>query len=495
MKTIFKLAWRNIWRNKRRTYITMASIFFAVLFSSFMVAFQKGGWDRMIDNVVGYYFGYAQVHQDGYWDEQSIDKAFAIPTKLTEISAEMPAMGLVPRVESFALASHGNTTGEIVENGVLATGDSLATLRPHAESEWYMKPDNDAMFIAEEVAQNMKLDIGDTLVLVTQTYREANANGIYPLVQVESFSLIARTNNTTGVMVVGTDPEAEDALTNLSSRLTDGRYLKPGEQATLIAEGIAKNMKLQVGDTLVLISQGYHGVNAAGKYPIVGIVDFPSPDLNKRMVYLPLEVAQYFYGAENLVTTVALNLEDKDAVPPAIKSLKNQLSPEEYEVMDWKELMPDLIKAKEADAAGAYIMLFVLYVIIAFGIYGTILMMTKEREYEFGVLISIGMKRLKLGISIWVEIIILGFLGSVVGILGAIPLVYYFHINPLDFSKMSEEMTGVYEKWGFDPIFPTSMDPVVFTAQALVVFLITSVLAFYPLLKIMRLKPVEAMRA
>ena len=409
MTTIFKLAWRNIWRNRRRTFITMASIFFAVLLSAFMVAFQKGAWDRMIDNVVGYYFGYAQVHQDGYWKEQSIDKAFAIPTELQSAPQDMKNVRIVPRIESFALASHENYT--------------------------------------------------------------------------------------TGVLVVGTDPVAEDSLTKLSTRVISGRYLLPGEEGVLIAEGIAKNMKLGVNDTLVLISQGYHGVNAAGKYPIVGIVNFPSPDLNKRMVYLPLEVAQYFYGAENLVTTVALDLKNKDAVPPAVKTLRKELPTGEYEVMDWKELMPDLMKAREADAAGAYLMLFVLYVIIAFGIYGTILMMTKEREYEFGVLISIGMKRLKLGVSIWVEIILLGVLGSIAGILGAIPLVYYFNIYPLDLSQMSEEATGIYEKWGFDPIFPTAFEPGVFWVQALVVFLITSVLAFYPLLKIMRLKPVEAMRA
>ena len=409
MMTIFKLAWRNIWRNKRRTYITMASIFFAVLFSAFMVAFQKGGWDRMIDNVVNYYFGYAQVHQKGYWDEQSIDKAFPIPPELKAFTEEHDQVFAVPRIESFALASAGI--------------------------------------------------------------------------------------NTTGVMVVGTDPVAEDSLSRLSTRLISGRYLTAGEESAIIAEGIAKNLKLGVGDTLVLISQGYHGVNAAGKYPIVGIVQFPSPDLNKRMVYLPLLTAQYFYGAENLVTTVALDLKNKDVVAGVLKSLKKKLSQEEYEVMDWKELIPDLLEAREADAAGAYIMLLVLYLIISFGIYGTILMMTKEREYEFGVLVSIGMNRLKLGISIWLEVIFLGIIGSIAGIIGAIPLVYYFHVNPLDFSKMAEDMGNIYEKWGFDPLFPTAFEPGVFTVQALVVFLITSVLAFFPLLKIFRLQPVEAMRA
>lgn len=409
MKTICKLAWRNIWRNRRRTFITMGSIFFAVLFSAFMVAFQKGGWDRMIDNVVNYYFGYAQIHQQGYWNEQSIDKAFPIPPELEDFSKEFPNVNFVPRIESFALASAGIQT--------------------------------------------------------------------------------------TGVMVVGTDPVAEDSLSQLRSRLISGQYLVKGEESALLAEGIAQNLKLGVGDTIVLISQGYHGVNAAGKYPIAGIVHFPSPDLNKRMVYLPLETAQYLYGAENLVTTIALDLENKDAVPEALHFLKSLLSEEEYEVMDWQELIPDLLQAKEADAAGAYIILLVLYLIISFGIYGTILMMTKEREYEFGVLISIGMNRLKLGAAIWLEIILLGILGSIAGILGAIPPVWYLHVNPLNFDDFAEDMGDIYTKWGFDPLFPTAFEPNVFLVQALVVFLITAVLALYPLLKILHLQPVEAMRA
>ena len=404
MKTILKLAWRNIWRNKRRTYITMASIFFAVLLSAFMVSFQKGAWDRMIDNVVSYYLGYVQVHQAGYWNEQSIDKAFYPPAGLEALD-----LRIVPRLESFALASHENYT--------------------------------------------------------------------------------------TGVMAVGVDPVREDAMTGLSGRLTSGRYFKVGDEAVIIAEGVAKNMKLGIGDTLVLISQGYRGVNAAGKYPIAGIAHFPSPDLNKRMVYLPLEVAQRFYGAEELVTTLALDLRSKNEVPRAVKTLQDALPAEEYEVMDWKQLMPDLIKAQEIDAAGAYLMLFVLYLIITFGIYGTILMMTKERAYEFGVLISIGMGRLKLGAIVWTEIAMLGLMGAIAGIVGAIPLVFYFYVKPIDFSNYADGMDDLYAKWGFDPIFPTTFESGIFVAQALVVLLITSILALYPLIKIARLRPVEAMRA
>lgn len=403
---LFRLAWRNIWRNKRRTLITMASILFAVLFATFMEAMQKGAWDHMISSVVNYYFGFVQVHEKGYWDEQSIDKAFPFVDSLKQLGAKTTEIkDVLPRIESFALAS----TGE----------------------------------------------------------------------------------NTSGVMVIGIDPVAENSMTSLESRISKGTYLESGEAAALVAEGVAKNLGLDLGDTIVLISQGYHGVNAAGKYPIKGLVNFGSPDLNKQMVYLPLKEAQSFYGAPGLVTSVALKLDRQEDIKSVIRALDNGLDTATYEVMDWKEMLPDLVQAKTVDSAGNIIIYFILYLIIAFGIFGTILMMAKEREYEFGVLISIGMHRFQLGITVWLEVVMLGLLGALAGILASLPLVWYFHVYPIRFTG---DYAAAMEAFGFEPIFPTLLEPHIFLQQALLVLILTALLAIYPLYKLIRLQPVQAMR-
>ena len=403
---IFRLAWRNIWRNRRRTLITAASILFAVLFSSFMEALQRGAWDNMISNVVNYYFGYVQVHENGYWDEQSIDKSFDYQEAIDKIPASTKEIQeVLPRIESFALAS----TGE----------------------------------------------------------------------------------NTSSALVVGIDPQAENSMTNLKDRVIEGGYLEDGEEKALLAQGVAEKLGLAVGDTIVLISQGYHGVNAAGKYPVKGLVKFASPDLNKQMVYLSLPTAQYFYGAPGMVTSLALKLDSQDDIAPVVHSLENNLDTAAYEVMDWQELLPDLVEARALDSAGNVIVYFILYMIIAFGILGTILMMTKEREYEFGVLVSIGMKRWQLSLTVWLEVIMLGLIGAIAGILVSMPLVWYFKINPIRFTG---EYAGMMEKFGFEPIFPATFQWEIFANQALFIFLITAVLALYPIYKIRRMEPVKAMR-
>ena len=116
MKTLFKLAHRNIWRNKRRTLITAASILFAVAFAVFMNAIQAGTWDYMMDNVVNYHFGYAQVHNDGFWEDQTLDNAMDQSDPSLLALRDIDGMeGVIPRIESFALASNEqNTRGTMV---------------------------------------------------------------------------------------------------------------------------------------------------------------------------------------------------------------------------------------------------------------------------------------------------------------------------------------------------------------------------------------------
>ena len=401
-----KLAWRNIWRNRRRTYITAASIMFAVLLGSLMESLQKGAWDNMISNVVNYYYSFAQIHQKGYWEDQKIDKAFLVPDNL------------------------------------------LSSLE-----------------------------------------RISNLNGGVP--RLESFALAASENLTTGVLLVGTDVDSEDKLTNLSSRVSKGRYLRGDEDAVLVASGLAEKLKLAVGDTLVLISQGFHGINAAGKYPIAGLLEFGSPELNNQMTYMPLSSAQWFYGAEGRATSIALMIDDGSKTGRVVRELNKLIGEDDFEVNRWEEMLPDLVKAKALDSAGNYIVYFILYLVIAFGIFGTILMMTKEREYEFGVLVSIGMKRMMLTTVVFFEIVLLAVLGSVAGILLSLPLVGYFHINPIRFSGTYAD---VLDKFGFEPIFPALFDPKIFLLQAAIVFVIAIILSSYPFWKIRKLRPVEAMR-
>jgi len=109
----FKLAWRNIFRNKRRSIITISSIIFAVIFSVTMRSLQNGAYDNMLKNIVGNYLGYIQIHYKGFWKEKTIDNSYYIED-LDSLNNDPTLAYINHRVEGFALASHEKESKPVV---------------------------------------------------------------------------------------------------------------------------------------------------------------------------------------------------------------------------------------------------------------------------------------------------------------------------------------------------------------------------------------------
>ncbi|TSA24018.1 MAG: ABC transporter permease, partial [Bacteroidetes bacterium] len=309
--------------------------------------------------------------------------------------------------------------------------------------------------------------------------------------RLESFALGSFGMQTKGVLVNGVNPAEEDHLTALRKKLAEGAYLLPDDKGALVSQKLAKYLKIEVGDTLVLIGQGFHGVSAAGIFPVRGIVKFPSPELDSRMVYLSLPEAQSLFSADNRLTSLAFNVANTKEDEKAARLLKEKLNPDHYEVMTWKEMMPDVVQQIQADNASGLIMLAILYMIVGFGIFGTILMMFSERIREFGMMIAIGMQKLKLIRIVVTELFMIGLLGVMAGIVAAIPLIYYFFVHPL---PLTGDMAETTIQMGFEPIMPAAWESSYFIGQSLTVIVIMLVVMIVPVVKLGRLTVINALR-
>ncbi|MEI7500006.1 MAG: FtsX-like permease family protein [Bacteroidota bacterium] len=403
---VIQIAWRNLWRNKRRTLITSASVFFAIWFALFMRAFQLGSYDLMVNNIVHAYSGYFQVHAKGYWADKVLNNGFVDTPELGSIMGSTSGIaGYAPRLESFALASYGMQTK--------------------------------------------------------------------------------------GVMVNGVNPDAENGLTSLRKKMVTGQYLKIDDSGALVSQRLAGYLKVGVGDTLVIIGQGYHGASAAGVFPVRGIVRFPSPDLDSRMVYISLIAARNFFSCEDMLTSISFNVADPGSYTKVADQLRSRLDPDLYEVMTWDQMMPDVVQQIRADSASGLIMLGILYMIVGFGIFGTMLMMLNERTREFGMMIAIGMQKGRLMLVLVSETLFLGLLGIVAGLAAAIPPIYYFYIHPIPLTGKLAEST---EQMGLEALMPTAWEPSYFIAQSSVVLTIILAVMLLPVMRIRRLKVMNAMR-
>ena len=400
-----KLAWRNIWRNRKRSFITVTAIVIAVFLSIFMRSMQLGMYDNMIGNVVGSYSGYIQVHSDGFWGEQIIDNAFESDDKIKEKIRKVDGVeNVIQRVQSGSLASCGDLSKFVFVSGI--------------------------------------------------------------------------------------EPENEKLLTDWDRRLLDGTLLTVESNGINVGKGIAHYFNLSIGDTLVFIGQGYHGMQAVGAYPIIGILDMKNPKLNNISVFMTLTVAQEFLSAQNLVTHMIIDKREYENEHEMAIALSSELS-DEFEVMTWQEMLPELEQTIQADSAGGLIMVFILYMIITFGIFGTVLMMTQERKYEFGVVVSIGMKKAKLIMTMIYETIFLTSLGVLLGIVLSRPLILYYHYNPMQFP---DDQAAVMEEFGFEAIIPFMSSYDIPLTHGLIIFCISLLISFYPTITILRLKPIKAMK-
>jgi ABC-type antimicrobial peptide transport system permease subunit len=118
-------------------------------------------------------------------------------------------------------------------------------------------------------------------------------------------------------------------------------------------------------------------------------------------------------------------------------------------------------------------------------------MLTEERSFEYGVLVAIGMGKNKIIQVTILETILMAIVGVIAGLVLAFPIVLYFNINPIN---LSGQMQEVVEKFGFEALIPTSLDPSIALTHSGIIFLIVLVVNLYTIFKIKSLNPITAMR-
>lgn len=465
------MAWRNLWRNKRRTIITASSVFFAVFFALVMRSLQLGTYDSMYKNVIESYSGYIQVQDEDFWENKIVDNVFKDTEEFREkIRMDRNVEDVIPRFESFALASSGSRSKGVLVMGIDPEKENLLSDVENKLVKYRL---------TEETIETIKSEkVPDYLVKNLDLF------------QGNSYSSAGRLQ-----IDMGIKESDEEALMLLFEKYAsvDNGYFSMGDNAALVGDRLARYLGLERGDTIILIGQAYHGYTAAGKYVIEGIVKIPNPDIENKIVYLPVDVCQNLYYANGMLTSMVVHISDNDndAIENTIKRLDiNIESP--YRVLGWKEMNETLVQQLDADDKGGIIMIGILYLVIAFGVFGTVLMMTAERRREFGVLVAIGMQKTKMAGVMVYEMFYIGLLGIMAGVAIALPAIIYGYHHPIHFPS---KLAKMWEEYGFEPVLAFQWIDKYFISQSLVVAIIVLVAVTYPVIKINKMKEVNALKA
>jgi putative ABC transport system permease protein len=303
---LLKIAFRNIFRQKRRSALTGLSMFGGFVLGSFFIAWADGTYNDIIDLFTRTRLGHIQVHAPGYLDEPSL---YATIGDVEGVAGAIDGTG---GIENWA--------PRVYFSGLVSGGDKSA-----------------------------------------------------------------------GARVVGIDPVRENGTTRFDQRIVRGKGLSPGEdREAVIGSGLARNLSVEPGDSVVVLSQAADGSIANDAYEVVGIAETGDEMSDRSTLYLRLSDAQDLMVLGGRIHEIALVVDRLGDVPRLTRLLARKLEPLDLTVEPWQVFARSFYKAMKADKEGMWISLLVIILIVAVGVLNTVLMSVLERRREYGLLKAVG---------------------------------------------------------------------------------------------------------
>jgi len=185
---------------------------------------------------------------------------------------------------------------------------------------------------------------------------------------------------------------------------------------------------------------------------------------------------------------IAINIDDNENLTNVEESVEKLASG--YEVLDWKSLRPEMNYLTEAMDLYMYIFIIIILLALLFGIINTMLMVVMERTKEIGMLMAIGMNKVRIFSMIILESILLSLTGGVVGIIIGALFAKWKSIEPIDLSMWAQG----YEQLGYDAYVYMSLEPMMLVNITIMVIFTGVIAALYPAYKALKNDPADALR-
>jgi putative ABC transport system permease protein len=168
---LVKMAWRNIWRNPRRTLLTISAIAFACLLLVFMLSFQFGSYDAMINASVKIHTGHLQVQAKGYKENQQMRSVVSNPTAVEDILSKIHGVeAFTPRANAFSMVSSNERTNGVIVIGIDPEKEArVSTLKKLIRKGRYLtETDTDRILVGRLLANSLQVDLEDELTVLGQ---------------------------------------------------------------------------------------------------------------------------------------------------------------------------------------------------------------------------------------------------------------------------------------------------------------------------------------
>ncbi|MBI5508670.1 MAG: ABC transporter permease [Deltaproteobacteria bacterium] len=398
---LLKLAWRNIWRNTRRTLITLAALTLGCGVIIGMQSYSESAYGRLIRDLTTQMVGHLQVHGKGWQAEPSLENVVENP-----------------RIVEAAIA--GSAPGAVSTRRVIGAG------------------------------------------------------------------LAGSAQNSSGVMVLGLQPDRDDLLT-----VVRGEALDPAVHGRIaLGSGVASMLEVEPGGEVVLVGQAADGSVANDRYTVAAVVEAGSVEMSATTVFLTLADAQDFFSLGEGVHQVIVRLPtDDEDISDHVATMRAALDLHTLEALTWAQILPELRATIDSKRSGLLWINIVVLLIVGLGVLNTMTMATFERTRELGVMMSLGTRRGRVLGLVVTESLLQGALGFVLGAVLGIGVI--LAIGELHFGAVSTgDMLGVR----LPSTLPLHIKGSAVVGAGITALFTTLLGGLWPALRASRLPPAEATR-
>jgi ABC-type lipoprotein release transport system permease subunit len=342
-------------------------------------------------------------------------------------------------------------------------------------------------------AVNLLITHPDRVVEAAQRIPEVRA--VMPRMIVEG--LISSAHGALPVRLLGVDRQAQSALTDLAPYLAQGTYLDPNEdQPLVVGPKLARKLAVSLGDRVVITATDRNGEMARALFHVSGILQ-PRTGLEEGIAFTTVAAAAAVVGAKAAITEIGLlitNDNRRDKIAAALRATLSAPGEEQLEVLTWEQVLPELLGTIRSDQALTYLLVFVIFIVVDFGIANTMLTSVLERVRELGLLSALGLTPSRTAKLVLAESTLLAIVSLTLGYV----FMLVFHLT---FTRRGIEvaaLSGMKMEWGVvildDLRLRTVIDPARWLIGGTGVALIIVASGLYPAWKAMRLDPAQAMR-
>jgi len=328
----------------------------------------------------------------------------------------------------------------------------------------------------------------DASQLVSKIRKIPNVTGVSDRIIVQAMAATAET--ATGVLVLGVDIVNEPKVTNISDKLLEGEYLKGiKKNPVVIGKKLAEKLNAKIRSRIVITLQDTSNNVVSGLFRVSGIYTTNNNMYDESHVFVKAEdirkLTELPAGAAH---EIAINIDDNENLTTVEKAVNKIVA--NYQVLDWKTLSPEMNYLTEAMDLYMYIFIIIILLALLFGIINTMLMVVMERTKEIGMLMAIGMNKMRIFSMIVLESVMLSLVGGVVGIIIGALFAKWKSIYPIDLSMWAQG----YEQLGYDAYVYMDLEPMMLVNITIMVIFTGVIAALYPAYKALKNDPADALR-